>query len=219
LFSSYKRAVEETKELNLIPVMNLMMVLIPFLLLGAAFYHIGVIPVSTPTHDPHESDVPVTPATVTANLVLKADAVELTVSSTSLTEDELAALATSWKVKGGAYDLLAIQNALKELKATYPKSNTIIIIPHDGLNYQNLVDLLDHTREYQDGGTDKDNNPTYAELFPVTVFSRFIPVEANSGLNLEGPSDDGASDGEGLTEPPDDGSFEEEPFDDSGEPQ
>ncbi|MFW5812197.1 MAG: ExbD/TolR family protein, partial [Alkalispirochaetaceae bacterium] len=58
MFDRWKQAREEPSELNLIPIMNLMMVLIPFLLLGAAFYHLGSIPTTLPTHRPEGGDPP-----------------------------------------------------------------------------------------------------------------------------------------------------------------
>ena len=56
MFDRYRRTVEETQDLDLLPVMNLFMVLIPFLLMGAAFFHIGVIPASLPSHTPEVKD-------------------------------------------------------------------------------------------------------------------------------------------------------------------
>ena len=50
MFEEWRQAKEEDHDLNLIPVMNLFMVLIPFLLMGAAFFHMAVIPTSTPSH-------------------------------------------------------------------------------------------------------------------------------------------------------------------------
>ena len=42
----WRKARREAEEVNLLPVMNLMVTLIPFLLLGAAFYKLGNIPTS-----------------------------------------------------------------------------------------------------------------------------------------------------------------------------
>jgi len=189
VFDRYSRVQEETTELNVIPVMNLFMVLIPFLLLGAAFFHISVIPTSTPTHDPHESDVPKTPKTVAVNLVLAHDKADLTASSVSLTPDELHDLAAKWDAPGGKYPLDEIQKQLVSIKEQYPKSNTITILAHDDLGYQELVDVLDHTRERR-VGTLANDEPKYEELFPVTIFSKLLVKEEKEGMTFGDDSGD-----------------------------
>lgn len=174
MFEKFDRAVEETGDLDLIPVMNLFMVLIPFLLMGAAFYHIGTIPASLPAHTPQESDVPETPTTVTVNLIVKEDRIDLSTSSVSLGPEVLDELAAAFPNGDGGYDVPAVQAHLKMLKRRYPASNTMIVLPFEGLDYQSLVELLDSTREYEKGEDDA-GDPVYEELFPVVVFSRFVP--------------------------------------------
>ncbi len=174
MFNKFRKSAEEV-ELNLMPVMNLLMVLIPLLLAGASFFKIAVIPVSTPTHTPGESDVPKTPTTVSCNLAIGKDDMQLTVSSTSLSEEELEALGATFPLKGGKHDGEALRKKLVELKEAYPKSTTIVVVPNDTLKYQELVDVLDFIREYPKGTDPKSGEPAMKELFPVTVFSRFIP--------------------------------------------
>lgn len=180
MFDRWQQAVDEPQDLNIIPVMNLFMVLIPFLLMGAAFLHIGVIPTSTPRHNPAESDVPKTPTTVSANLRITADALSLTFSSTSMTPEELEAISAEWPKEDGKYDVEALKAHLIDIKEKYPKSTTITILPHDELGYQELVGVLDATRERQ-VGIKPDGDPKMAELFPVTVFSRLITAKGEAG--------------------------------------
>ena len=176
MFDRWHRAVEESQELDLLPVMNLFMVLIPFLLMGAAFFHVGVIPTSLPTHTPQTSDVPATPVTVSVNLAIGPNAIDLTASSTSLDEDALGELAGSWRRSGEHYQLEGLVKRLKAIKQKYPKSNTLIALPHERLGYDELVRILDATRDYPTGKKDKGGEDVRADLFPVVVFSRFIPV-------------------------------------------
>lgn len=176
MFDRYRRTVDESTELDLIPVMNLFMVLIPFLLMGAAFVHVGVIPASLPAHTPNQSDVPVTPTTVTVNLSILVDRMELTVSSNSLSPDKLASLGGVWNHKQGEPDIAGVRNRLATLKGAYPKSDTMIVLPNEEVPYQQLVQILDGTREepVPEGG-----DPEKAKvLFPVIVFSRLLTAEA-----------------------------------------
>lgn len=175
-FNRLKRVQEETQDLNVIPVMNLFMVLIPFLLLGATFFHIGVIPTSTPTLSPSESDVPKTPTTVAVNMEVTPEAIKISCASVSLTEDDLNALSREWSKGPSGYPVDKLQAALVDIKQKYPESNTLTVLPFEDLNYQDLVKILDVTRVRQ-VGVDEKGEPKLEELFPVTIFSRFVPPE------------------------------------------
>lgn len=187
-FDRWRRATEDAVEINVIPVMNLFMVLIPFLLLGATFFHIGVIPTSTPTLSPSDSDVPKTPTTVAVNLEITEDLLRITASSVSLDPEELEALSAEWPKKNGEYQVDALQRALVEIKQKYPESNTLTVLPFEDLNYQVLVSVLDVTRNRQ-VGLDAKGEPKIEDIFPVTIFSRFVPdnlVGENANLDEEG---------------------------------
>jgi biopolymer transport protein ExbD len=174
VFEDWRSARQEVQELDLIPVMNLFMVLIPFLLMGAAFFHVSVIPTSTPSHTPGESDVPETPTTVSASLVIKPDRLTLNFSSTSLSDEELSDLAAEWPVSAdGEMPVDELQDYLKSIKRRYPESTTLVVLPDGDLEYQNLVEVLDKTREFP-AGTDDAGEEIHKELFPVTVFSKLV---------------------------------------------
>ncbi len=174
-FSRYRSAKEGPSELNLIPIMNLFVVLIPFLLAGAAFLRIGVIPTSLPQNNPSEGDVPKTPTTVLCNLAIDDKAMTLTVASVSLTPEELQALGAVFARKpDGAYDIQGLQDHLKGLKIKYPGSNTLTLMPDDRVKYQDIVKILDKTREYKGEGLNEKGEEKYEQLFPVTIFSKII---------------------------------------------
>lgn len=208
MFRRYQRISPETEPPDLIGVMNLFMVLIPFLLLGAAFFKVAVIPSSLPTHTPQTSDVPLTPKTVTVNLVIEKDGLQLSGTSTSLTEEELADISAAWARlpsttpgKPGPYPLDKLVAKLKEIKSYYEKSNTMIVLPYSGLEYDTLVRILDASRDYVIG-KDANGEDIRADLFPVVVFSRFIPAPKDTGEGGEGgdegtETDEGEGEGEG----------------------
>lgn len=208
-FSKWRDAKQGGEDLNLIPVMNLFMVLIPFLLMGAAFFHISVIPASVPVNDPQQSDVPKTPTTVAVNLEVAVDALRLTVASVSLSEEELAALGAQWpRSQADGYNIKAMQEHLKDLKARYPGSNTLTLLPHDDLGYDELVQIMDHAREWRTEEKDPGSGEfIHKELFPVTIFSRLLVLpesdeqdgeetgEGGDALEFDG-QEEGGSDGE-----------------------
>ncbi|AWV89462.1 ExbD/TolR family protein [Bradymonas sediminis] len=180
MFDELRRAKEEAEELDLTPVMNLFMVLIPFLLMGAAFFTVGVIPTSTPNHTPGGSNAPPNPASVSASLVIEPDELRLTFSSADVDPAQLDQLSTQWSVENGEMPAQKLQDHLRSVKQKYPKSTTLIVLPSGDLPYQKLVSVLDKTREFKSGAT-PEGDPIYTELFPVTVFSKLIkedPAEA-----------------------------------------
>ncbi len=195
-FSRWRDARQQgAEDLNLIPVMNLFMVLIPFLLMGAAFFHISVIPASVPVNDPQQSDVPKTPTTVAVNLEVDREALRLTVASVSLSEEELDALGAQWPKGKDGYNVKAMQDHLKGLKSRYPGSNTLTLLPHDDLGYEGLVEIMDHAREWRTDQKDAKGEFVYKELFPVTIFSRLLVLP--EGGEEEGLSFDEGGGGDG----------------------
>lgn len=193
-FNAWERIKGEESELNLIPVMNLMMTLIPFLLLGAAFYHIGVIPTSLPRESTNTSDVPKTPVTVTLNLVIKPDKVAVSASSTSLSPEDLAAIALELPGKDGKFALDKLAAHVLSIKQNYPKSSTVVVLPAETVKQQTLVNVLDAVRDREiDQGPGKD--PLREELFPVAVFSRFIPPPPEPAPGEEGDTGEGGEPG------------------------
>ncbi len=176
MFERFKQAKPEAYELNLIPIMNLMMVLIPFLLLGAAFYHLGSIPTTLPTHrpegglTPEQSDV-----VVTLSLRIEETRLVLSASAAELSEDELEELGLELPSTNGNFELDTLQAKLSDIKRRYPKSDTLVVLPDDGVLYQLLVDVLDASRERLIERPGED--PAQEPLFPVTVFSRMIKAE------------------------------------------
>ena len=187
MFEEWREASQEAQELNVIPVMNLFMVLIPFLLMGAAFLHVSVIPTSTPSHEPGAPQPDDPPTRVTANLRIEKDSVALTFSGAGVAEEEAEKLGAEWPVNDdGSYPADAVQSHLRKIKEQYPKSNTVVVLPYDGLGYQRLVSILDKTREYEEGNTDSGDTK-YKDLFPVTVFSKLIKEQAGgSGEDAAG---------------------------------
>lgn len=191
VFDELRRVKDEAEELDLTPVMNLFMVLIPFLLMGAAFFTVGVIPTSTPNHTPGGSDAPPNLESVSASLVLEPDELRISFSSSGLSKSELEQLSNQWTVKNGEMPAQELQDYLRTVKQKYPQSTTLIVLPSGDLPYQKLVAVLDKTREFKSGNT-PDGDPIYTELFPVTVFSKLIksdPDEADEDAPEE-PADD-----------------------------
>lgn len=171
LFSRYRSA-REAADVNLIPVMNLFVILIPFMLLSAAFYHVGVIPASLPSQTDEKSDIAEETESVTVNLVIELDKIELSASNAALDEALLAELSLTINKTNEGFDLALLGKALYEIKRRYKDSDTIIVLPNDDVEYQDVVLILDAAREYED--EKKTEKGTGKGLFPVVVLSRKV---------------------------------------------
>jgi biopolymer transport protein ExbD len=176
-FNRWREARPPTGELDLIPVMNLFMVLIPFLLMGAAFYHIAVIPGSLPQH----ADTPAggeaeEPRALTANLQLRADRLSLTFAGPGVDPDTLGRFALELQRGADGFDANALRARLRQVKAAYPESDTMMALPDRDVAYQDLVAVLDVARELPPPAEGEAGAP----LFPVVVFSRLLEAPADA---------------------------------------
>ena len=170
-FSRYRKAKEEI-EVNLIPVMNLFVTLIPFLLLAAAFYHVGVIPTSLPSQTDQKSDIAADVKSVTVDLLIAEDRIDVSASNAVLDEETLAALAVTIPKKKDGYDLDLLTEALLAIKGQYVESDTVVVLPEDKVRYQDVVRVLDVTREQTINKDQADEKRV--PLFPVVVLSRKV---------------------------------------------
>ncbi len=175
-FANYRRAREEL-DVNLIPVMNLFVTLIPFLLLGAAFFHVGVIPTSLPSQTDETSDIAADADSVTVNLHLSQEKLQISASSAVLPPEALDALAMTVPRTDKGYDLDLVSLALYAIKREYARSDTVIVLPDEYVPYQDVVMVLDAAREITlDEGTDAEK---LEPLFPVVVLSRMVKSHAS----------------------------------------
>ena len=170
LFSRFQSA-REVADVNLIPVMNLFVTLIPFLLLAAAFYHVSVIPTSLPSQTDGVSDTASDNVSVTVNLLVERNRIKLTASSATLDEDALSEMSLEIKKKGDKFDLDLLTSALVEIKKRYKKSDTVIVLPADDIPYRDIVMILDTSRERR---TEVKGKEKSEPLFPVVVLSRKV---------------------------------------------
>ncbi|MCP4676371.1 MAG: hypothetical protein GY854_12840 [Deltaproteobacteria bacterium] len=170
-FSRFRNAREEL-EVNLIPVMNLFVTLIPFLLLAAAFYHVGVIPTSLPSQTDGTSDIAADARSLTVNLLVEPEKIQLSVSNAVLDEETLAALSLTLEKTDKGFNLDLLGEALHQIKLNYDKSDTVIVLPTDNVKYEDVVRILDTAREIAiNRGTPEE---VRIPLFPVVVLSRKV---------------------------------------------
>ncbi len=168
------RAAKEPADINLTPVMNLFVVLIPFLLLSAAFYHVGVIPTSLPSQSPGPGDdAEPNLKKVTVNLKIDEQEVSISASNGHLPPETLSEVAmTIPHMSDGKPDLETLGKALYSIKSLYPDSDTVVVLPANGVTYKTVVKVLDTAREPKQEATEEGGEDKSIPLFPVAVLSR-----------------------------------------------
>ena len=152
-FNSIRRASEEEPELNMIPIMNLFMVLIPFLLSSVSFLHIKAVNTSIPIHAERPAqtvEAKGAPEKITVILEIKMDKVRI--STLGDTPNDLQVSEKEWvlpRKKGADLALSAVADQLKTLKKRFPASDTMILIPDSKVTYQEIIQAMDCARADQ----------------------------------------------------------------------
>jgi biopolymer transport protein ExbD len=158
-----RQSQEEEPDVNLIPIMNMFMVLIPFLLMSASFFHIKAINTSLPVHadTPAKNEPIQEKVKITVVLEIKED--QLRISALSDTPNDLAISeeeAIIPRQPGGDVSAAVLAAHLKKIKADYPNSDTMILIPDDNVSYREIIRTMDCARSFES-----------EQLFPNVVLS------------------------------------------------
>lgn len=162
-----KIEVDDNTEIEMVPIMNMFLVLIPFLLLSASFFHIKAINTSVPvlsapaagetdSSKPKKSDIK-----VTVIVELREKAINITAMSDELEYKDLTRLGSHMKFnKESGYPMGKLAEHLKYVKNIYPKSDTVILVPTENVEYGTIIQTMDHVRAVDS-----------TELFPNVVLS------------------------------------------------
>jgi biopolymer transport protein ExbD len=150
-----KKKIELTAtEVNLIPCMNLICLLIPFLLLTAAFIQYAVINVASPRFGQVTSDQP-PPDEIQLNLTIAItdQGFRIAASGGVLPGiDQGADGATAGPtipMKDGKYNYEALNRKLQEIKKVYPEETQVIISAEPQIKYEILIKVMDASRTYE----------------------------------------------------------------------
>ena len=150
-------------EVDMVPIMNMFLVLVPFLLMSASFLHIKAINTSVPvlgsTADQSSKNENIK---ATVLLELKKAAIDLSLNADALDAKETARWGRAFPKNGDdpfPFELLA--EYLEQIKNSYPASDTLIIIPSGDVLYDTIIQTMDVAR-YRETDT---------KLFPNVVIS------------------------------------------------
>ncbi len=159
----------EDTNVNLVPIMNLFVALIPFLLMSAAFFNISVINASVPALGQGKSTLGLTEDKVTIMAQILPDGFRITATSDSLSREKLEELRVQIPRKEDQLDFEGFSQFLFGCKQQYPKSDTIILVSDSSIQYQDVINTMDASGKLVEKQED-GKNVSY-ELFPTIVIS------------------------------------------------
>jgi len=158
-----RKSSEEDVDIDMVPVMNMFLVLIPFLLMSASFLHLKVINTSVPVQAESISE---RPEKRTVKLTVIAEIKKKSIHMSTISDDLESEVLEKWTArldneKEGEYPLTKVAAYLLKIKAIYPESDTLIVIPDESIMYDTIIQVMDVARFSQ-----KD-----VPLFPSVVLS------------------------------------------------
>ena len=156
---------------NLIPIMNLFVALIPFLLMSAAFFNVSVINASVPALQKERSDLASTEDSVTLLVQVLPSGYRISASSETLDRASLDALRKEIPRRGEKPDLERFAQHLAACKELYPRSDTLILVADPSILYQEIIETMDAARTLRSAGGDRKSG---SELFPNVVVAGML---------------------------------------------
>ena len=139
---------EEETDINLVPIMNMFLVLIPFLLMSVSFYHMKAINTSVPVMgESTQSSSKKDDVKITVLAEIRNDSIHLSAHSTSYESEAI----STWEHRIGQenqedYPFEQMIVLLEEMKERYPSSDTLIIIPDKEVVYETIIQVMDAAR-------------------------------------------------------------------------
>jgi biopolymer transport protein ExbD len=140
----YRRRAQEAPEIDMTTFLNLMVVLVPFLLIGAVFSRITIVELDLPTSNVAGS---ASEPSYRIEVIVREDGLQLT--------DTKAVLATIPN-EGDDYDIAALNEHVRALKQSHPDDEDASVLLEPTIEYDHLIRVMDAVRgaevPSEDGG-------------------------------------------------------------------
>ena len=139
-----RRKIQKEAEINLLPVMNLFVVLIPFLLMGVSFLQLGALGASTPVAGTASDSEAPAPTIVSVRVRNAGFEVSVEPGDAKVLDGTQLAWSLDKAEEGAALDeFLSILDGLKEL---FPETATLVVIPDRDVPYADVIDVMSTAR-------------------------------------------------------------------------
>ena len=137
--------------LNIVPMIDMMVILVFFLIFTAVFSKTNILELNLPAAD---NSVPDLPQGLQLEVIVRDGAIEVS--------DRATGLLRSLPKAAGAYDLKGLSDYLWLVKSKFPEKQDATILLAPEIPYEVLVEIMDTVRVHEVPG----GNWARAELFP-----------------------------------------------------
>ena len=139
-------------DLNIVPMIDMMVILVFFLLFTAVFSNTNILELNLPAPN---SSVPELPKGLNLEVIVRQNAIEIA--------DRNSGVLRSLPKKDGDYDYKGLSEFLQFVKSKYPQNTEASVLLEADIPYDVLVQTMDNTRLWQ-----MDDAPAFTkvELFP-----------------------------------------------------
>jgi biopolymer transport protein ExbD len=151
----YSRHKAETPEINITAFLNLMVVLIPFLLLTAAFSQLTVLDLYLPKIGAEDQQKP-RDNLPELQLIIRSDRL--------IVNDVKKGPYRIIEADEGQFDYPAMQDKLLEIKRSFPEVTQITLLSEADIAYNQIIEVMDRLRQIRI--READGSAYNAELFP-----------------------------------------------------
>jgi biopolymer transport protein ExbD len=158
-------------QLNLTALMDILSNLLFFLLAAFGATIVMAINATTPVQSPDKSDMADTQKSVTVNVSLTKEAFDIAILRATLTQEEMQKWGRRIPVTAAGHDYAALTAHLMAIKEQYPKSDTMILTPESGTDYETMVKTMDAARETEIKVSGQNRT---IPVFPTVVISTVI---------------------------------------------
>lgn len=138
-------------EINVVPMIDMMIILVFFLIFTAVFTKTNVLELNLPGAD---SAVPDLPEGLNLEVIVRKDIIQVADRGTGVLRE--------LPIAAAGYDLKALSDYLQLVKSKYPDTLNATILLEQDVQYDTLVQVMDTVRVFAVPGSQWD----VAELFP-----------------------------------------------------
>lgn len=173
---------DPTSELNLAPLMNMVVILIPLLLLAVVFLQVGVVNVSTPKLSPGVASDGAPDESLNLTVAITEDGFVLSSAEGVYPGAKRCEGAPTICNVDGRHDWVALYNTLAEIKRAHPDETTIQLTADPDVEYATVIRVMDVARFKLTGESYRSDSEFwsahyavsstgYASLFPDPVLT------------------------------------------------
>lgn len=174
-----KKRLEAAEDLNLIPIMNLVTILIPFLLAASAFVTLAVIDSTLPAigappsePPPEDEEPPLNLSIIITDEGYTVAGAEAVLGNEAAVEGEDPGPTVPCTQEGcpaaETYDVKELTKLMNQIKDKYPDDENVILVPNSDTQYEVIIMTMDATR------TDKETKGAdgkFRLLFPNVIIA------------------------------------------------